>query len=429
MSDEARDDAACILFVEDDPSGRELGEYNLSRAGYAVDAVEDGQQGLDRFDPGRHALVITDVRMPGISGMEVLSEIKRRSPATPVIVITAYGNIEIAVDAMKAGAFDFIGKPFNREHLLLTVGRALQDRALRAEVDALRIKATGVEREIICRSAPMRQLLALADRAAHSDAPVLVTGEHGTGKELIARRVHVKSARARGPFVVFRCAAMGPEASTRALSQAVARAGGGTMFFDEIASLDDADQRRLLRVVEEGDVRVVASTHEDLDAAVASGHLREDLRYRLEVVRLEVPPLRDRGDDVEPLVRHFVRRTEPGREGQVTPELIAAAVAREWPGNVRELENAVERLLLLSPDDALAVEHLAGPTREDASGPFADWPTLPEEGLSLVDLERRVIERVLRLKGGNVSQAAAYLKVPRHVLAYRMEKYGIPRHG
>lgn len=422
-------EAARILFVEDDPSGRELGEFNLSRAGYGVDTAANGQEGLDRFDAERHALVITDVRMPGVSGMEVLAEIKRRSPATPVIVITAYGNIELAVEAMKAGAFDFIGKPFNREHLLLTVQRALENRELRAEVDALRIKATGVEGELVCRSAVMNELLALADRAARSDAPVLISGEHGTGKELVARRVHVKSDRARGPFVVVRCAAMGPEASTRALSAAIERAQRGTLFLDEITSLDDADQRRLLSVLEEGGVRLVASTHEDLDAAVEGGRLREDLRHRLEVLRLEVPPLRERIEDVEPLLRHFVRRAEPGREAQVTAELIAAAEARAWPANVRGLENAVERVLLLSPDDALSVEHLAGPVRDEVADPFSSWPELPEDGLSLVDLERRVIERVLRLKGGNVSQAAAYLRVPRHVLAYRMEKYGIPRKG
>lgn len=426
-----------ILFIEDDRSGRELGEYNLKAAGYEVDACESGAEGLSRFDSALHQVVITDVRMPGVSGMEVLAEIMRRAPTTPVVIITAYANVELAVEAMKAGAFDFIGKPFNREHLLLTVARALEHRSLREEVDALRIKASGVERPIVSRSAAMQRTMAEADRAAGVDAPVLITGERGTGKELLARRIHVASGRAKHPFCVLHCATMGPDAAERALEGALARAEHGTVFLDELTSLPQAEQARLVRVLEENtydttggetkrvDVRLVASTHESPDDAVQAARLREDLRFRLDVARIDVPPLRSRPDDIEPLVRHFVRLQAPEREAQVTDEILARLRGHTWPGNVRELQNVCERLVLLSPDDALSVDVLPNIKDTELDG----WPPLPDQGLSLVDLELSVIERVLRLKNWNVSQAAAYLRVPRHVLAYRMEKYGIKREG
>ena len=428
---------ARILFIEDDRSGRELGEYNLEAAGYEVDACESGAEGLSRFDDAVHQMVITDVRMPGVSGMEVLAEVMRRSPTTPVVVITAYANVELAVEAMKAGAFDFIGKPFNRDQLLLTVARALEHRSLREEVEALRIKASGVERPIVSRSDAMQRKVAEADRAAGVDTPVLITGERGTGKELLARRIHVRSARAEHPFCVLHCATMGPEAAGRALEDALARAEQGTLFVDEVTSLPQPEQGRLVRVLEEQtyvtaageakriDVRLVASTHQPPDESGQAARLREDLRFRLDVARIDVPPLRSRPDDIEPLVRHFVRLQAPEREAQITDEILGRLRGHDWPGNVRELQNACERLVLLSPDDVLSVDVLPASKHTELDG----WPPLPSDGLSLVDLELSVIERVLRLKNWNVSQAAAYLRVPRHVLAYRMEKYGIKREG
>ncbi len=441
-----------LLLVEDDPAGRELARYNLQKAGYAVDTADDGEAALARFDPTRHALVLTDVKMPGVSGMEVLKRVKAASPDTPVLVMTAFANVQLAVEAMKAGAGDFIGKPFNRDQLLLAVAKALEGRRLRDEVRQLRRQSRGIERPIVARSEAMRRVLDLADRVAGSDAGVLIAGESGTGKELLARRIHARSARADGPFVVVDCAAIPPAlleaelfghekgaftGADRAREGRFRAASGGTLFLDEVGELPLALQPKLLRALQEHtvdpvgadrpvpvDVRVVAATNRDLRAETAAGRFREDLFYRLNVVELRVPPLRERPDDLEALARHFVLRFAPGRELEVSEALLAELRARPWPGNVRELENACERLVILCEGPRLCPEGL--PERHPV--PRADaWPPLPPDGLSLVDLEKRVIEGALALKRWNVSQTAAYLGIPRHVLIYRLEKHGLRR--
>ncbi len=445
-----------ILFIEDDDAGRELGLFNLRRAGHAVDGARDGAEGLRLFDPERHALVVTDVRMPGAGGLEVLREVKARAPDTPVLVITAYADVDLAVAAMKAGAFDFIGKPFHREHLLLTVEKALERRALRDEVVRLRRQVAGVERPIVHRSPAMARALEIADRVARAAAPALVTGESGTGKELVARRIHARGPRATGPFVAVNCAAIPGElleselfghtrgAFTGAVRERLGRfrqADGGTLFLDEVAELPPALQAKLLRVLQERvvdvvgsdtpipvDVRVIAATNRD------PGDLRGDLLYRLRVVEIAVPPLRERPEDIPALVAHFVAQLAGGRDLEVPEAVLADLSSRTWPGNVRELENAVERAIILCPGGALRLEDLpprpaeARPRAGEPAADGADWlPALPEGGLSLVDLEKRVIERVLAMKRGNITHAATYLGVPRHVLAYRMEKYGLRR--
>ncbi|MCA9632130.1 MAG: sigma-54-dependent Fis family transcriptional regulator [Myxococcales bacterium] len=446
---------ARILFVEDDAAGRELGSYNLRKAGYDVDAVASGEEALKQFSPEQHALVITDVRMPGISGLDVLRSVKAKAPDVPVLVITAYGSVETAVEAMKQGAADFVGKPFNRDHLLLCVKRALEGRQLRDEVRRLRRSAAGVERPMVAASEATRRVLEIADRVAASDATVLITGETGTGKELVARRVHAHSGRADGPFVAINCAAVpgdlleselfGHEkgaftGATRAREGRFRQAQGGTLFLDEIGELPATLQGKLLRVLQERvvdvvggdkpvavDVRMVAATNRDLGQMAREGTFREDLLYRINVLEVRVPPLRERPEEIAPLARHFVERFARGRELSVPDEVIAELRARQWPGNVRQLENACERLVILCDGDTLRLDDL--PPRDDQSeaGAATDWPELPPDGLGLVDLEKRVIERVLALKHGNVSQAAQYLRVPRHVLAYRMVKYGISR--
>ena len=448
-----------ILLIEDDPSGRELGLFNLKKAGYRAEAAADGTAGLERFDPARHDLVITDVKMPGISGLEVLERVKERSPETPVIVITAYGDVELAVQAMKSGAADFIGKPFNRDHLLLSVQKALEGRRLRQEVRELRIRASGVARPIIYRSAAMSKLIETADRVAASEATVLIRGESGTGKELLARRVHVRSGRVSGPFVELNCAAVPAElleselfghekgaftGAVRARQGKFRRASGGTIFLDEIAELPLPLQSKLLRVLQERvvdvvggdvpvdvDVRVIAATNQDLSQRIADGLFREDLYYRLNVVELIVPPLRERVEDVDPLVDHFIARLAEGRELTAPAALLEGLRGREWRGNVRELRNVCERLVILARGNELSADDLpeTAASRDAPDDPLNDWPPLPPDGLSLIELESRVIERVLALKSGNVSQAARYLGVPRHILTYRMEKYGIRRPG
>ena len=450
MSDKA------LLFIEDDDSGRELGMFNLRRAGHTVDSARDGAEGLRLFDPERHVLVITDVRMPGVSGLEVLREIKARAPDTPVLVITAYAEVDLAVAAMKAGAFDFIGKPFHREHLLLTVDKALERERLREEVSQLRCQLAGVERPIVHRSPAMARTIETADRVARAAAPVLVTGESGTGKELVARRIHARSPRAAGPFVALSCAAIPGElleselfghtrgAFSGAVRERLGRfrqADGGTLFLDEIAELPPALQAKLLRVLQERvvdvvgsdtpvpvDVRVITATNRD------PAELRSDLLYRLRVVEIAIPPLRERTEDIPALVHHFVARFAGGRELEVPDEVLQDLCSRPWTGNVRELENACERAVILCSGTALRLEDLPPRVSVEVQSRAAEpatgsgWlPALPEAGLSLVDLEKRVIERVLAMKKGNVTHAAAYLAVPRHVLAYRMEKYGLRR--
>ncbi len=456
-----------ILFIDDDLAGREVALFNLRKAGYEVETAADGREGLERFSPERHHLVVTDLKMPGLSGMEVLRSIRKRAPEVPVLVITAFGNVETAVEAMKEGADDFIGKPFHRDQLLLAISKALERRRLAAEVRDLRIRSSGVERQIVCASPAMRRVLEIADRVAKSDATVLITGESGTGKEAVARRVHVRSPRAEGPFVAVNCAAIPGElleselfghargAFTGAVRERLGKfrqAERGTLFLDEVGELPLSLQAKLLRVLQEKvvdavgsdrpvpvDVRVVAATNQDLSRAIRQGSFREDLFYRLNVVEIRVPPLRERPEDIPLLVEHFLVELGAGREVSVPPEVMRALADRPWPGNVRELRNACERLLILCRGDEVSPEDLppvpgGGAFREAAadeasSGSGPEWPPLPPGGLSLVDLEKRVIERALRLKGGNITQAAAYLRVPRHILVYRIEKFGIRRDG
>ncbi len=450
-----------ILFIDDDTAGREVALFNLRKAGYEVTAAEGGQEGLAAFAAGSFDLVVTDVKMPGISGIEVLRRVRGKSPDVPVLVITAFGNVETAVTAMKEGAYDFIGKPFHRDQLLLAVEKALERRRLASEVRELKIRASGVGRDIVCASPAMKKALEVADRVASTEATVLITGESGTGKEAVARRIHVMSPRAEAPFVAVNCAAIPGElleselfghargAFTGAVRDRIGRfrqAAGGTLFLDEIGEMPLPLQAKLLRVLQERvvdavggdkpipvDVRIVVATNRDLPERIREGAFREDLYYRLNVVELRVPPLRERPEDIPALVDHFMQELAQGRDLAVPPRVMEELASRPWPGNVRELKNACERMAILCRGTEVSVEDLPPrpPAQKSANGPGEagtdEWPPLPPEGLSLVDLEKRVIERALRLKGGNITQAAAYLRIPRHVLVYRIEKFGIRR--
>jgi len=450
-----------ILFVDDDRAGREVALFNLRKAGYRVTAASDGQEGLSLFSPEKFDLVVTDVKMPGISGIDLLRKIRSLAPDVPVLVITAFGNVETAVEAMKAGAYDFIGKPFNKDQLLLSVGKALERQRLASEVRDLRIRASGVEREIVSVSAATKRVLEIADRVAASDASVLITGESGTGKEAVARRIHVRSPRAEGPFVAVNCAAIPGElleselfghargAFTGAVRDRLGRfrqADKGTLFLDEIGEIPLGLQAKLLRALQERivdvvggdkpvpvDVRILAATNRDLHERIGEGIFREDLYYRLNVVEIQVPPLRERPEDIPPLVEHFMAELAPDREVEVPAPVMEELKRRPWPGNVRELKNACERMVILCRGHEVSAADLPPPPpRQRGEGTVLDgedWPALPAEGLSLVDLEKRVIERALRQKGGNITQAAAFLRIPRHILVYRIEKYGIRRDG
>ena len=453
------DTPARVLLVEDDSAGRELACFNLRKAGYLVDPAENGESALEIFDAARHALVVTDLRMPHMDGLTLLERIHERSRETPVLVITAYGDVEVAVRAMKAGAFDFIGKPFNRDHLLLTVRRAVESSSLRSELATLRRQLKGVERVIVGGSAAIERVRTMADRVAASDASVIVTGETGTGKELVARRIHGRSGRSESPFIAVNCAALpaslleaelfGHEkgaftGATKARAGRFRHANAGTIFLDEVGEMPLEVQGKLLRVLQERvvdvvgrdtpepvDVRVLAATNMGLAELARRGQFRQDLMYRLNVIEIVVPPLRTRREDIMPLAHHFVSLFSRNAPIGFSPAVQQELESRDWPGNVRQLQNVCERLVLLAQGDEFQLEDL--PPRDlllsgEAEGRSIDaWPDLPAEGLSLMDLEKRVIERVLELKEGNISQAASYLRIPRHVLAYRLAKYGIRR--
>ncbi len=447
---------ARILFIDDDLGGRQMAAYNLRKAGHAVTEAEDGLQGLRHFAESPPDLVITDVRMPGLSGVQVTAKIHEQAPEALIVVITAFGNIETAVTAMRAGAYDFVLKPFSREQMLIVVDKALAHRALAQENKLLRRKVRGIERPMIYVSEAMQATVQMADRVATSDATALVTGQSGTGKELIARRIHARSAREQGPFVPVNCAAI-PESlveaelfghekgafsgADRARAGRFRQAEGGTLFLDEVAELPLQTQVKLLRVLQESvvdvlgsdvpvaiDVRVITATNKDLRAEVEAGRFREDLYYRLNVVEIEVPPLRARSEDIPRLVEYFVAAFSKGREIRLSDEVLSSLIRRPWPGNVRELKNACERMVVLCPGAELSTDVLVPiKPRRDQPASQGPWADLPPDGLSLLDLERTLIERVLALKNGNLSEAARYLRVPRHILVYRVEKYGIPR--
>ena len=452
-----------ILFIDDDKAGREVALFNLRRAGHEVTPASDGQEGIAFFSPETFDVVITDVKMPGLSGIEVLRRIKKQGPEIPVLVITAFGNVETAVEAMKQGAYDFIGKPFHRDQLLLSVGKAIERRRLAEEVRDLRIRISGVAKEIIGASEAMHRVLEIADRVAPTDATVLISGESGTGKEVVARRIHVHSSRAEKPFVAINCAAIPGElleselfghtrgAFTGAVRDRAGRfrqAEGGTLFLDEIGEIPVSLQPKLLRALQEKsvdavgsdaptpvNVRVLAATNKDLKDRIRGGSFREDLYYRLNVIELRVPPLRERRDDIPLLVEHFVKEMAEGRGIAVPPRVMELIRSHPWPGNVRELKNACERMVILCRGNEVSIEDLppvpgtASPEKSFNGGEHGvgDWPPLPPEGLSLVDLEKRVIEEALRLKRGNITQAAVYLRIPRHILVYRIEKYDLRR--
>ncbi len=437
-----------VLIVDDDEAGRKVAVYNLRKAGYGVDEAANGASGLQLFDAQRHAVVITDLKMPGVDGLELLATIHKQSPGTPVIVITAFGNVDVAVAAMREGAWDFLQKPFSRDLLELTVQRAGEASTLRR--DNRRLRAMTVERPMVVQSGAMRRVLEVVDRVALSSATVLVSGESGVGKELVARRVHGRSQRSSSPFVAVNCAAI-PAAlleselfghskgaftgATKARLGRFRAADGGTLFLDEISELPLELQSKLLRVLEDGridvvgrdepltvDVRVVAATNTDLQARVADGTFRKDLFFRLNVIGVEVPPLRERKADVMPLALAFLHEFSGGRELDVPSDVADELKRRHWPGNVRELRNACERLAILCVGKAVRFDDL--PPKPGMAGADSWLDHLPE-GMSLMDVEMAVVVHSLKRHNGNVSAAARALGVPRHVLAYRILKYGI----
>jgi DNA-binding NtrC family response regulator len=444
-----------ILLIDDDDSLRRVIEFSLAESGYRVQAAASGLEGLRLFERDAFDAVITDITMPGMSGMEVLAKVRERDERIPVVVITAYGTIESAVEAMKKGAFDYITKPFNRDELRLTVGKALKMRRLEKENSELRAEVTDRYRfeSVIGTSEAIRTVLDLAGRVAASDASVLITGETGTGKELLAKGIHYNSLRSEGPFVAVNCAAI-PEnlieselfghvkgAFTGAVKDREGKfelASGGTLFLDEIADLRVDLQAKILRALQElhvdrvggnrpvpVDVRVLAATNKDVERAVKEGGFREDLYYRLSVIMLHVPPLRERREDIPLLVEHFLNKFNPGKNLRVDPEAMALLASFGWPGNVRELENAVQRASVLRRGEVITPAELPDKLKQEKLSVEHIILNLPDAGISLEDLEKNLIIKALDKHKGNQTRAAEYLSITRPTLIYRMEKYGI----
>ncbi|MBU5636034.1 sigma-54 dependent transcriptional regulator [Geomonas sp. Red69] len=447
-----------ILIIDDDSSLRRVLEYNLQQEGYDVYTAADGSTGLQLFEEKSPQLVITDLKMPGITGFEVLSTVKERAPSTVVIVLTAFGAIDTAVEAMKLGAFHYLTKPFNREELKVTVLKGLQLQGLSEENRLLKEELSGRTefKSIVGTSRAMEGVFSVVRKVADTEATVLITGESGTGKELVARAIHSGSSRRAAPFVAVNCAAIPRDlleselfghvkgAFTGAIRDKEGKfqlADGGTIFLDEVGDLPLELQPKLLRVLQERvvepvggtslqkiDLRVVAATNADLERWIAEGKFREDLYYRLSVIPVQLPPLRERVEDVPLLIRYFC-----GKFGAEAVTFSKEALQRlqeyAWPGNVRELENTVERLLIMREGDQIGVDELPAKIAAAAPAPEGGVLRLPAGGYSLEQLEMEVVLEALNRCDWNQTAAARFLRIPRHTLIYRMEKYNISQPG
>jgi DNA-binding NtrC family response regulator len=447
-----------ILLADDDVNLRRVLEFQLTEAGYKVSTAQDGAEALDVFTNNDFDCVITDLRMPKLSGLELLEKIKAINAEIPVIVITAFGEVETAVTAMKAGAFDYINKPFNRDEILLTLERALNFSETKSENRQLRELVDKEFRldNIIGDSPAMRAVLNVVGRVSRSDATVLITGESGTGKELVAKGIHFSGKRRDKPFIPINCAAI-PESlieaelfgykrgsftgATQDTKGKFETADGGTLFLDEISQMPLPLQPKLLRVLQEQeivrigessprkiDVRIIAATNQNLEKMVEQGTFREDLYFRLAVVPVSIPPLRTRREDIPLLINHFFIRAKEkhGFENlKMGREVINVLSNYLFPGNVRELENLIERMVVLSDGESLT--HLDMP--EYISKPLQIFGRvkfeLPAENISLDEVEREIIRYALEMHNGNQSQTARYLSITRSALIYRMEKHGL----
>ena len=448
----------CLLLIDDEKNFRRVTGLALREEGFDVAEAGDGQEGLQRLQDGDIDVVLCDLNMPVMDGMEFLEAKARNSDQTPVIVITAYGSIESAVDAMRFGAFDYVTKPVNQGALRVAIDRAVEFQQLRTENRRLRERVAGglqVDR-LLGSSQSMEDLRKTLTRLAETDVPVLILGESGVGKELAARALHYDGPRAEtGDFVVLNCAAVPAEllesllfghrkgAFTGATSDQVGKfeAGDdGTLFLDEIGDMPLPLQAKLLRVLQEGEIerlgenktrrvntRVVAATNQDLEARVEEGAFRRDLYFRLAVVPVEIPPLRRRTEDLAVLIRHFLTKNGVVDVG-VPGATLAALRERKWPGNVRELENVIMRACALNPGlKQLEIDHLQPEPHLTAAGGglLSGQIEIPEEGVDFEEIERALLSAAWEQSGRNQSRGAKLLGLQRQAFIYRLQKHGI----
>ncbi len=447
-----------ILIIDDDRSMCEILDSALRRRDFEVAWRTAPDEGLRLLGDQDFDVVVTDLNMQGMSGVDLCRQIAENREDIPVVVMTAFGSMETAVAAIRAGAYDFVTKPFEMDDIALTLERALRHRALREEVKRLRraVDDSGKFDDIIGQSSAMEKAYDLLDRVADSDTTVLITGESGTGKELVARALHKRSPRNRGPFVAINCAAM-PETlleselfghtrgaftdARQARPGLFVKAQGGTLFLDEIGEMPMGMQAKLLRALQErtvrpvgGDVevpfdaRIVAATNRDLETEVEEKRFREDLFYRINVVRINVPPLRSRGSDVLLLAQHFIERYSAAGRSKVKGMSSGAAdklLSYPWPGNVRELQNCVERAVALARYDQIGVDDLPEKIRDFKSSRVIVETEDPSELLPMDEVERRYILRVLEAVGGNKTMAAQVLGFDRRTLYRKLERCGV----
>ncbi len=446
-----------VLIVEDDVQLAEVLARFLRKQGFEVQTAADARTALETMLERVFDIVLSDIRLPDRSGIELLQEIKRAFPATIVLMMTAFSSIDSAVEAVRMGADDYLSKPLQLEDVRMRIERALERRRLETRVADLQQQLTERYRfgNIIGKSKPMQELFKVLERVARSSATVLIVGRTGTGKELVARAIHYNSPRAKGPFVDINCGALPEElleselfgyvrgaftGATESRPGLFEVAHGGTLFLDEVEALKPELQVKLLRVLQERvirrvggrenipvDVRIIAATNQDLEAAVRRGEFREDLYYRLNVVTLYLPELRERREDIPLLVEHFLQQyarenNQPVR--RFSTEAMRLLMSYSWPGNVRELQNAVEYALTMSTEPVLTIRDL--PPHISGIAPTERWAP-PERGLrTLQEVEKRHILRILEETGGNHTRAAEILGIDRRTLYRKLEKYKIP---
>ncbi len=441
-----------ILIIDDDAAIRDACFQVLTRSGYEAELAGTPEEALELISRFEFDVILLDLKMPGMNGLELLKHVKEDDPHAEVVIITAYGTVQNAVEAMKSGASDFLQKPFNPEELRLTVKKALERRRLTLE--NLYLKRALAEKEgqvtIVGKSAAIRRVLEMAEMVAPTDSTVLITGESGTGKGLLARKIHELSPRRHGPFVAVDCGTLVPTlfeselfghvkgAFTGATTHKIGKfelANGGTIFFDEISNISVEIQAKLLKAVEEKeispvgshrvtrvDVRIIAATNKNLEEEIKKGTFRNDLFYRLNVVSIYIPPLRERTEDIPLLARYFLKKFARKHRKPVydlDEEVLKILSAHTWPGNVRELENTIERLVIFAKGEIIGPEDLtlAGFKKPETSFLEGDLP--------LEEVERRYIIHVLERCGGNKSKAAKVLGIDRKTLREKLKRWGL----
>ncbi len=444
-----------ILLADDDTNLLRVTEYQLEDAGFNVLTASDGESAYNLYHSQSADLVLTDLNMPGMDGLELIKKIRITDTRTPIIVITAYGSIDNAIKSTQYGADDYITKPFSFEALKFSIDKNLQIKKISTENENLkqRLSDKYTPENMIGQSPGMKAVFEMVDKVSNSDANVIILGESGTGKELVARAIHNKSPRSGHPFVAVNCASIPHNlmeselfghvrgAFTGAIKDTMGKfeaANRGTLFLDEIGDLDIDLQSKLLRVLQDReiqrigdaqtrkiDVRILSATHRNLDDMVAGGEFRQDLFFRLNVVPLTIPPLRERKEDIPLLIHHFIQGLEPSKKITISDQAIKGLVNYQWPGNIRELENLMERFSILFPGKEIQtgqIPFIAKRYRSDENSitiPFTD------DGIALDEIEKMIIIEALKRNDNNQTKTASFLKIPRHVLIYRIKKLNI----